>query len=65
MIYYAVFYLSNGEIHLKPYNSREGAEGCVTKMKQDAKYGPQITFTRVVKKDPRSAWLTSVNGYWI
>lgn len=65
MIYYAVFYLANGEIHLKPWPTKEEAEQCISDTRKKPKYTNQIIHTKVVKKDPNSPWYQSVNGYWI
>ena len=64
MIYYAVAYMTDGQIHLKPFESREEADDCINKLKA-SKWGPMVKLTKIVKKDPDSAWLKSVNGYWI
>lgn len=64
MIYYAVAYMTDGQIHLKPFESVREAEENLTKLKA-SKWGPQVKHTKVVKKDPDCAWFKSVNGYWI
>ena len=65
MIYYAVAYMTDGQIHLKPFNSKENAEEALAKLKAHVTWGPKVKFTKVVKKDPNSPWFRSVNGYWI
>lgn len=62
--YYAVAYMDDGQIHLKPFGSRNEAKDNLTKLRA-SKWGPKVIFTRVVKKDLDSAWLKSVKGYWI
>ncbi len=64
MIYYAVAYMTDGQIHLKPFSSIREAEDNLAKLKA-SKWGPQVKLTKVVKKDPDCAWFRSVNGYWI
>lgn len=64
MIYYAVAYMNDGQIHLKPFGSTREAEDNLAKLKA-SKWGPKIKLTKVVKKDPDCAWFRSVNGYWI
>ena len=64
MIYYAVAYMTDGQIHLKPFSSVREAEDNLTSLKQ-SKWGSQVKLTKVVKKDPDCAWFRSVNGYWI
>lgn len=65
MIYYAVIYLKNGEIHLKPWLTKEDAEKCISETCAKPKFKDQIELTRVVKKDPEKEWFKSVHGYWI
>ncbi len=65
MIYYAVIYLKNGEIHLKPFDTKEDAEECIKNTATREKYKDQIDVTKVVKKDTSKDWFRSVNGYWI
>ena len=62
--YYAVAYMDDGQIHLKPFDTKEQAQDNLNKLCA-SKWGPKVTFTRIVKKDFDSAWLRSVNGYWI
>lgn len=64
MIYYAVAYMKDGQIHLKPFPSREEAQDCINKLRT-SKWKDAIDLTKIVKKDANSAWLRSVNGYWI
>lgn len=64
MIYYAVAYMTDGQIHLKPFGSKQDAEANLEKLKA-SKWGPKVKLTKVVKKDPDSPWFRSVNGYWI
>lgn len=64
MIYYAVAYMNDGQIHLKPFDSKQGAEDCIEKLKASP-WGPYLKQTKIVKKDPDSPWFRSVNGYWI
>lgn len=64
MIYYAVIYMKNGEIHLKPYGSREEAE-LHCKEIYNTKWADKVDITRVVKKDPEKSWFKQVKGYWI
>lgn len=65
MIYYAVAYMNDGQIHLKPFSSVREAEESLKKLKNHEKWGSQVKHTKVVKKDPDCAWFRSVNGYWI
>ena len=65
MIYYAVAYMNDGQIHLKPFGSIKEAEENLAKLKSHEKWGSQVKLTKVVKKDPDCAWFKSVNGYWI
>lgn len=64
MIYYAVAYMTDGQIHLKPFNSKQEAERNLELLKA-SKWGPYLKQTKIVKKDPESPWFRSVNGYWI
>lgn len=64
MIYYAVVYMKDGCIHLKPFDSREEAQAELEKLRS-SKWANSIDLTKVVKKDANSAWLQSVKGYWI
>lgn len=64
MIYYAVAYMKDGQIHLKPFKTKEEAEHNLELLKA-SKWGPQIDLTKVVKKDTSKEWFKSVNGYWI
>ena len=64
MIYYAVAYMKDGQIHLKPFSTKEGAEHSL-KLLRESNWGPQVDLTKVVKKDPASPWFQSVKGYWI
>ena len=64
MIYYAVAYMTDGQIHLKPFDSVRDAEHNLELLKS-SKWGPKVKLTKVVKKDPDCAWFRSVNGYWI
>ena len=64
MIYYAVVYMKDGQIHLKPCQSRVEAEAYLSKLR-NSKWKDSIDITKVVKKDANSAWLKSVKGYWI
>ena len=65
MIYYAVIYLKNGEIHLKPFDTKEDADECIATVADKPRYKDQIDVTKVVKKDPSKEWFKSVNGYWL
>ena len=65
MIYYAVIYLKNGEIHSKPWSTKADAEQCIEDTSKKPEFANQIDKTKVVKKDPNSPWYQSVNGYWI
>ena len=64
MIYYAVAYMKDGQIHLKPFNSKEAAEHNLELLKK-SEWGDKVDLTKVVKKDPESPWFKSVRGYWI
>lgn len=64
MIYYAVVYMKDGQIHLMPHATKEAAEECLKDL-MGTKWGPKVDFTRVVKKDPDKDWYRSVNGHWI
>jgi len=64
MIYYAVVYMKNGDIHLRPFETKEAAEACCEKFK-DSDYADDIDVLKVIKKDPSKEWFKSVNGYWI
>lgn len=64
MIYYAVLYMTDGQIHLMPHETKEEAEKTIEEAKKE-KFGSKIVFSRVVKKDPNKDWYKSVNGYWI
>ena len=64
MIYYAVAYMKNGDIHLRPYNTKEEAQECLSKFK-DSEFSDDYDILKIVKKDNDSAWFKSVNGYWI
>lgn len=65
MIYYAVVYMKNGEIHLKPFDTKEEAQERIENIKNHEKWSKEFDFGKVVKKDPDSPWFRSVNGYWI
>ena len=62
--YYLVVYLKDGTIHVKPFDTRQEAEDCLTKLRE-TKWGPKLDLTRIVKKDTDSAWFKAVKGYWI
>ena len=64
MIYYAVIYMKTGEIHLKPFDTKEKARECLEKLK-DTKWEESIDIKKIVKKDNDSTWFQSVHGYWI
>lgn len=65
MLYYAVIYMKNGEIHLKPFKSKEEAINRINHIKNSEKWGSLFDTGKVVKKDPNSPWFQSVHGYWI
>ena len=65
MIYYATIYLKNGEIHLKPFSTREAAEACISKVEKDNTYGSQIDKAKVVRKNEDSPSFHLCKGYWI
>jgi len=65
MIYYAVVYMKDGQIHLKPFDTKEGAANECTRIKNSVRWGEMVDTTKVVKKDPNSPWYQSVKGYWI
>ena len=65
MIYYAVVYMKNDEIHLKPFSTKEEALERIEAIKNHEKWGPEFELGKVVKKDPESPWFQSVHGYWI
>ena len=65
MIYYAIIYLKDGCISLKPFDSKEEAIEYNEKVLNDEKWGPRTDTVKVVKKDPESPWFKSVKGYWI
>lgn len=64
MIYYAVIYMKDGQIHLMPHKSREEAEKTCNEIRQ-TKWADKIDVTKVVKKDPEKEWFKAVKGYWI
>jgi len=65
MIYYAVIYMNNGEIHLKPFDSKEEAQARIDYIRKSEKWGNQVVLTKIVKKDSNSPWFQSVKGFWI
>lgn len=65
MIYYACIYMKNGEIHLKPFQSKEEAEARIDYIRKSEKWGSQVDLTKVIKKDPDKEWWKSVKGYWL
>lgn len=65
MIYYAVVYMKNGEIHLKPFNTKEEAQERIDAIKNHEKWKSEFLLGKIVKKDPESPWYQSVHGYWI
>jgi len=64
MIYYAVAYMKDGQIHLKPFSSKEEAQRNLQLLKE-SKWGGMIDITKIIKKDPESPWYQSVKGYWL
>lgn len=64
MIYYAVIYMKDGNIHLFKCDSREEGENMIQKVRE-SKWKDEIDVTKVIKKDPDKEWFKSVNGYWI
>lgn len=64
MLYYAVAYMKDGQIHLKPYPTKEEAQEHLDLLKE-SRWKDKIDLLKIVKKDPDSAWLKSVKGYWI
>ena len=57
--------MKNGEIHLKPFDSKEEAQTRIDYIKTSEKWGRDFELGKVVKKDPDSPWFRSVKGYWI
>ena len=64
MIYYAVIYMKDGQIHLMPHKSKEEAQETIDRVKNQ-KFKDKIDVCRIVKKDSNKDWYRSVNGYWI
>lgn len=64
MVYYAVIYMNDGNIHLFKSDTKEGAEDCIKGL-QDSKWKDQIETTKIVKKDTTTALWQNTNGHWI
>lgn len=64
MIYYVCIYMKDGQIHLKPFDSKEDAEECIEKAK-NSKWSEQIDLIKIVKRDSNSSWFKSLKGYWL
>lgn len=47
--FYAIVYMRNGEIHLKPFTTYAAAERCVANTK--AEFGDKVEFGKVITKD--------------
>lgn len=65
MIYYAVVYTKNGEIYLKPFNSKEEAVSFVYGLKMREKWAAIFDKAKIVKKDTSTDLWKKMNGYWI
>ena len=65
MIYYAVLYMKDGQIHLMPHETKEAAEATCAEICVSPKWRDKIDTTKVVKKDPEMKWFKAVKGYWI
>lgn len=63
MTYYAVAYMSNGEIHLKPFPRQDSADRCLTNLKTE--YGDKVRRTQIIKKDETSETFVKRKGFWI
>lgn len=50
MVYYAIVYMTNGEIHMKPYPTAEEAKSHCKEILA-TKWGPKVLRTKVCKKD--------------
>ena len=61
MIYYAVLYMVDGQIHLMPHGTKEEAEKTIEQAKQE-RFGPKIKHAKVFKKDTTGKWFKE---YWI
>lgn len=64
MIYYVCIYMKDGQIHLKPFNSKKDAEECIEKAKA-SKWAESIDLVKIVKRDSESSWFKGLKGYWI
>lgn len=62
MKYYALFYLTDGTIHLKPYETKEGAENCIKQLSGSRK---DIEYCKVIKKDLTKDSYKGINGHWV
>lgn len=64
MIYYVCIYMKDGQIHLKPFSSKEDAEECIEKAKS-SKWSESIDLIKIVKRDSNSEWFKGLKGYWL
>lgn len=50
MTYYSIVIMKDGQIHMKPFNSRNEAEIMSNKILSSEKYGSLVESTKVVKR---------------
>lgn len=65
MIYYSLIYMDNGEIHLRPHDTKEAAEETCHEIKKHEKWGSHVSHTKVISKDPSSETYRKREGFWI
>ena len=64
MIYYAVIYMKDGNIHLFRSESKEGAEEAIEKV-MEGKWNGEIESTKIITKSTETALWKNTQGHWI
>lgn len=62
MTYYAIIYLTNGEIHLKPYPTKGQAERCISNTVGHKVPADRVKLAKVISKDPQKP---SWSEFWV